>query len=87
MEKQTGTFGSFALGFLFGGLVGAAVAHLTAPQSGEETCEQPITGAGTRRMHDAASWVPETPVRIWWDAADAVPLAEEARESNEGESK
>ena len=30
-------FGSFLSGFLVGGLVGAAVALLMAPQSGEET--------------------------------------------------
>lgn len=30
-------FGSFVLGFLVGGLVGAATALLMAPQSGEET--------------------------------------------------
>ena len=33
-------FGSFLSGFLFGGIVGAAVAFLLAPQSGEETRKQ-----------------------------------------------
>ena len=42
MEEQEiivkrGSFGSMLSGFLIGGLIGAAVALLAAPQSGEET--------------------------------------------------
>lgn len=39
MADNNGDFGAFVTGFLFGGLVGAAVALLMAPQSGEETRE------------------------------------------------
>jgi gas vesicle protein len=35
--SDTNDFGNFMAGFVIGGLVGAAVALLTAPQSGEET--------------------------------------------------
>lgn len=37
MSDQSSEFGAFLSGFIVGGLVGAAVALLMAPQSGEET--------------------------------------------------
>ncbi len=37
MSDQNGDFGAFLAGFVIGGLVGAAVALILAPQSGEET--------------------------------------------------
>jgi gas vesicle protein len=37
MSDQNGDFGAFLSGFIVGGLIGAAVALLMAPQSGEET--------------------------------------------------
>ena len=37
MANNDSDFGAFISGFLIGGLVGAAVALLMAPQSGEET--------------------------------------------------
>jgi gas vesicle protein len=37
MSNQDGEFGAFFVGFIIGGLVGAAAALLLAPQSGEET--------------------------------------------------
>jgi gas vesicle protein len=37
MSDNSSELGSFLAGFIIGGLVGAAVALLTAPQSGEET--------------------------------------------------
>jgi gas vesicle protein len=37
MSDRNGDFGAFVSGFVIGGLVGAAVALLMAPQSGEET--------------------------------------------------
>ena len=37
MAERDSDFGAFFAGFVIGGLVGAAVALLTAPQSGEET--------------------------------------------------
>ncbi len=37
MSERDGDFGAFLTGFVIGGLVGAAVALILAPQSGEET--------------------------------------------------
>jgi len=37
MADKNDDFGSFVSGFMIGGLIGAAVALLLAPQSGEET--------------------------------------------------
>jgi gas vesicle protein len=37
MSDQNGDFGAFLSGFIVGGLIGAVVALLMAPQSGEET--------------------------------------------------
>jgi gas vesicle protein len=37
MSDQNGDFGAFLSGFILGGLVGAAIALLITPQSGEET--------------------------------------------------
>lgn len=37
MSEQDNDFGTFLAGFVIGGLVGAAVALVMAPQSGEET--------------------------------------------------
>lgn len=37
MSDNSSEFGAFLVGFVIGGLVGAAAALLTAPQSGEET--------------------------------------------------
>ena len=37
MSNDNGNFGSFFAGLVLGGLIGAAVALLYAPQSGEET--------------------------------------------------
>jgi gas vesicle protein len=39
-NSKDGRFGTFVAGFLMGGLVGATVAFLKAPQSGRETREQ-----------------------------------------------
>jgi gas vesicle protein len=40
MSDNRGNFGSFAKGFLIGGLVGAAISLLNAPHSGRETRDQ-----------------------------------------------
>jgi gas vesicle protein len=37
MSERDGDFGAFLAGFVIGGMIGAAVALLMAPQSGEET--------------------------------------------------
>jgi gas vesicle protein len=59
MNDNSGEFGAFLAGFVIGGLVGAAVALILAPQSGSETRSR-ITGkshdlreAGGRRVHQA----------------------------------
>jgi len=80
MEKQTGTFGSFALGFLFGGLVGAAVALLTAPQSGEETREQ-IQHETERLREQMAKAVDEMRSSIEESSEDFKKRAEEILEA------
>ena len=56
-ENSSGEFGAFLAGFVIGGLVGAAVALILAPQSGSETRSQ-IAGkgnelreAGSERVH------------------------------------
>ena len=46
--------------------------------------EQPITVALNRRDQGATSLDPDARVAIWWDGQDAVPLAEAARENDEG---
>ena len=45
MSDNDSEFGSFLAGFVIGGLVGAAVALVLAPQSGADTRSQ-ITGKG-----------------------------------------
>ncbi|NCF64661.1 MAG: hypothetical protein GWP61_01725 [Chloroflexi bacterium] len=59
MNDNSSEFGAFLAGFVIGGLVGAAVALILAPQSGSDTRSQ-IAGkshdlreAGGRRMHQA----------------------------------
>jgi len=57
MNENNGEFGAFLAGFVIGGLVGAAVALILAPQSGSETRSQiavkshDLREAGERRMH------------------------------------
>lgn len=60
MSDNDSELGSFLAGFVVGGLLGAAVALILAPQSGAETRSQ-ITGkgqemqaAGERTMHQVA---------------------------------
>jgi gas vesicle protein len=45
MSDNSNDFGAFLTGFVIGGLAGAAISLLMAPQSGEETREQ-IVGKG-----------------------------------------
>jgi gas vesicle protein len=53
MSDRNGNIGAFFSGFLFGSLVGAAVALLLAPQSGDETI------SAIREAQDALSKVEE----------------------------
>ena len=43
MSDNSSDFGAFLTGFLIGGLAGAAMSLLMAPQSGEETREQIVS--------------------------------------------
>jgi gas vesicle protein len=56
-ENSSSELGAFLAGFVIGGLVGAAVALVLAPQSGSETRtqlvnkSQDLRDAGTERVH------------------------------------
>jgi len=56
---KRGSFGSMLSGFLIGGLIGAAVALLAAPQSGEETRHM-IGDKANELKHRAAEKAQET---------------------------
>jgi gas vesicle protein len=69
-------FGSFLLGFVIGGLTGAALALLLAPQSGEET--RTLIKDKTIELKDKASeTIDETYARAEAAAAEARLRAEE----------
>jgi gas vesicle protein len=53
IQRQSGGFGSSFSGFLIGGLIGAAVALLAAPQSGMETRQ--MLGQKANELKDRAS--------------------------------
>ena len=69
-------FGAFFSGFLIGGLVGAAVALLLAPQSGEETREI-IRDRSIELRDQATQYADETRVRAEGIAKDAMTTAED----------
>lgn len=48
-NENESSFGAFLAGFIIGGLVGAAVALILAPQSGEETRTQVAQRSGVWR--------------------------------------
>ena len=52
MADNSGDLGSFLAGFVIGGLIGAGVALLTAPQSGEET--RALIGEKSIELRDRA---------------------------------
>ena len=68
MSERDGDFGAFLAGFVIGGLVGAAVALIMAPQSGEET--RTIIHDRSIELKDKASEKAET-ARIKAEAAAA----------------
>jgi gas vesicle protein len=69
-------FGSFLLGFVIGGLTGAALALLLAPQSGEET--RTLIKEKTIELKDKATeTIDETYARAEEAAAEARLRAEE----------
>jgi gas vesicle protein len=71
MSNNNSDFGAFVSGFLIGGLVGAAVSLLFAPQSGEET-RTLIYDKGIELKDQAGDIIDDTRVR-------AEELAKEAK--------
>ena len=69
-------FGAFFSGLIVGGLVGAAVALLLAPQSGEETREI-IRDRSIELRDQAAQYADETRIRAEEIAKDAMTTAED----------
>jgi gas vesicle protein len=68
MSERDGDLGAFLAGFVIGGMVGAAVALLLAPQSGEET--RTIIRDRSIELKDKAAEAAET-ARIKAEAAAA----------------
>jgi gas vesicle protein len=68
MAEQDGDFGAFLAGFIIGGMAGAAIALLLAPQSGEET--RTIIHDRSIELKDKAAEKAET-ARIKAEAAAA----------------
>ena len=69
-------FGAFFSGFIIGGLVGAAVALLLAPQSGEETREL-IRDRSIELRDQATQYADDTRLRAEEIAKDAMTTAED----------
>ncbi len=68
-------FGAFLIGFIVGGLTGAAVSLLFAPQSGEETRE--LIHDKAIQLRDRAS---ETVEDAWLQAEEALEQAKQKTE-------
>jgi len=76
MTDKNGSFGAFVSGFVIGGLVGAAVALLFAPQSGEET-RTLIYDKGIELKDQAEEFVDDTRTRAEKLAKEAKAKAED----------
>ena len=76
MSNNNNEFGAFISGFFRGGIIGAAVALILAPQSGEET-RTIIREKGIELKDKAAGTAEETKTRVEKTAADARLKAEE----------
>lgn len=76
MAERDNEFGAFMVGFVIGGLVGAAVALLTAPQSGEET-RTLIRDKSIELKDKAAETAEETRLRAEKTATEARTRADE----------
>jgi gas vesicle protein len=75
-NNNGGEIGAFFAGFLVGGLVGAAVALIMAPQSGEETRDQ-IRQKGIELQSKAGDTLTEARAKVEAVAADVKRRAEE----------
>jgi gas vesicle protein len=78
MSRDNGGFGTFFAGFLMGGAVGAGIAFLTAPRSGEETRQQ-IRAKGVEVRDAAEQTVDEALVTVKNAALDVSSRTEELR--------
>jgi gas vesicle protein len=76
MSDNNSDFGAFVSGFLIGGLVGAAVSLLFAPQSGEET-RTLIYDKGIELKDQAGGVIGDTRTRAEELAKEAKYLAED----------
>ena len=76
MAERDSDFGSFLSGFLVGGMIGAAVALLFAPQSGEETRTM-IRDKGVEFKEKTAQSMEEAYARAEAAAAEARARADE----------
>jgi gas vesicle protein len=76
MAERDSDFGSFLSGFLVGGMIGAAVALLFAPQSGEET-RTIIRDKGVEFKEKTAQSMEEAYARAEAAAAEARARADE----------
>jgi len=76
MASDSDEFGSFLVGFIVGGLTGAVVSLLFAPQSGEET-RALIRDKGIELRDMAADTAEETLARAEAAAAEARTRADE----------
>jgi gas vesicle protein len=78
MVTNNGGFGALLVGFLMGSFVGATIAFLTAPQSGEETREQ-IRMKGVELRDTAEQTTDEALATVKTAALDVSSRVEELR--------
>jgi len=83
MSDNNSDFGAFVSGFLIGGLVGAAVSLLFAPQSGEET-RTLIYDKGIELKDQAEGVIDDTRVRAEDLAKEAKLMAEDLQKRGKG---
>jgi gas vesicle protein len=77
-EERGRNTGSMILAFFVGGLVGAGVALLLAPQSGKET-RQKIKGLADDAMEKAAKYAEEMKSKVTSDVEKGKELIEEKK--------
>lgn len=82
MAENNNELGAFLAGFFIGGLVGAAVALLTAPQSGEETRKY-IADKSIELKNTALEKAEQARARAEAAAAEAQHYAEELKKRSQ----